>query len=1008
VDREAPREERPAGLEEAARAFEEARGGLRPRIPVSTYRLQFNSGFRFEDARAILSYLDGLGVTDLYASPVFKAQKGSMHGYDVVDLTRLNPELGSDEDFDALCSGRKGLGMGLIMDIVPNHMSVGGSENRWWLDVLENGQSSPYARFFDIDWKPVKEELENKVILPILGEQYGKVLENQELRLIFEAGGFHVAYYGHRLPIDPSTYTQILGHRIEVLEEALGGENPHHQELLSIMTALRHLPPCNETDPEKVTERHREKEVIKRRIQSLYEECPEARRHIEDNVAIFNGTRHVQGSFDLLDALLYSQVYRLAYWRVATEEINYRRFFDINDLAAIRVEDPEVFMKVHELVLGFVRQGKATGLRIDHPDGLYNPTAYFRKLQEECFVQLSGAAAGGGGDGAAGEAVRSLYRRALDGEPGLARPFYIVGEKILIDGEPIPEDWTIFGTTGYGFMNSANGLFVDSASAREMDRAYSRFTRASVSYQRLVYESKKFIMQTSMASELNVLGHRLNRISEKDRHYRDFTLNDLTDAIVEIIAFFPVYRTYIDGSEIRDRDRLYIESAVARARQQSRDLSPSIFDFIREVLLLRCPDKFNEALKAEWLEFTMKFQQLTGPIMAKGLEDTAFYSFNRLASLNEVGGNPSRFGVPVEAFHAQNLDRREHWPHALIATSTHDSKRGEDVRARINVISEFPGEWRECLSRWGKMNRKKKKVVDGRLAPDRNEEYLFYQTLLGAWPAAEPDAQGYADFKRRMAEYMLKAAKEAKVNTNWMNPRVEYEEALAGFVSSVMDHAPFVEDFRAFQRKVAHYGAFNSLSQTLLKITSPGVPDFYQGTETWNLSLVDPDNRRPVDYAALEKTLRELRDKEKEAGAAALARELLRAKEDGRIKMFVTSKALHFRRANREVFLHGDYVPLEAAGRLAGHIVAFARSAGGRTAVTVAPRLLSSVAPHGEPPVAGVWEGTYVLLPSGGAAFRDVFTSGTVEVSDYEGKPALHVADALRDLPVSLLERGGQ
>ncbi len=980
------------------------------RAPVSTYRLQFNSGFRFADAEAVSAYLNALGVTDIYSSPYFKAKEGSTHGYDVIDYQSINPEIGAEVDFVRFTAELGRLDMGLIMDIVPNHMSIAGGRNAWWRDVLENGPSSPFAPFFDIDWNPVREVLEDKVILPILGDFYGKVLENREISLSFEEGAFFIRYYEHRLPVDPSTYERILTHRGETFEEALGGEDPRFQEYLSIVTALKHLPTRTERDPDKATERLREKEVIKRRIWTLYDECPKFGLFVEENVRILNGTNGDIDSFDLLDELLASQVYRLTFWQVATEEINYRRFFDINDLAAVRNEDPEVFRESHGMVLGHVREGKITGMRADHPDGLHNPGEYFMRLQEECFIRLVEAELGlnGSEDAPAGE-IRKAYRGLLEENPALSRPFYVVGEKILMESERMPEDWPVSGTTGYVFMNSANALFVNHANARLMTDIYHRFIRSKPHYPDLVYKKKKLIMQTSMASEINVLGHRLNRISESDRHFRDFTLNSLINAIVEVIALFPVYRTYADESGVNDRDVRYIEAAVSRARRRRRDLSASVFDFLRDVLTLGYPEKFSEAECREWLDFAMKFQQLTGPVMAKGLEDTVFYSFNRLASLNEVGGNPDRFGISPEAFHGQNIETAKHWPHTMVATSTHDSKRSEDVRARINVLSELPYHWRERLARWRSLNKRRKSKIEGRLAPGQNDEYLIYQTLLGAWPLGPLEGQKRETFIERVRQYAVKAAREAKANTTWINPDAEYENALIKFIDGIMASSDFIEDLLPFQKLLAHYGMFNSLSQTLLKITSPGVPDFYQGTELWTLTLVDPDNRRPVDYSLARRMLEELREREAGGEPLELARDLLENKEDGRIKLYLTFKALNFRKEKKELFLSGDYAPLYAAGEQARRAVAFERGAQGASAITVVPRLVSGIISGEEDPVGDVWRGTFLLLPPDkeGALYRDVFTGRTLRAGAHEGRAALELSEVFAGFPVALLEETG-
>jgi (1->4)-alpha-D-glucan 1-alpha-D-glucosylmutase len=984
--------------------FEKVASGVPPRLPVSTYRLQFNKDFSFKDARGVIPYLDALGITDLYASPYFKAQPGSTHGYDVVDQNSLNPEVGTYEDFQGMARELRDRGMGHIADIVPNHMSIVGSGNAWWSDVLENGPSSPHAAFFDIDWKPVKEELEDRVILPILGGQYGDVLERQEIRLVFEGGAFYVNYWEHRLPVDPSTYDMVLAYRIEELEEALGSENPSYRELLSIITSLRNLPHRIDQDPDRVTERLREKDIAKKRLNDLYGTSPEFRSFLDENVAAFNGDPENPDSFDLLDRLLSAQVYRLAFWRVATEEINYRRFFDINDLGAIRMEDEHVFSEAHRLVFDLVRRGFVTGFRVDHPDGLYNPPEYFRRLQEGAFTAL--CAAEHGEEGAA-RRFADLYREALANDPGgpLDMPFYIVGEKILMESERLSTDWPIYGTTGYSFMNLTNGVLIDSASAKEMEKIYTGFTRQTQKFPEIFYGKKKLIMKTTMASEINVLGHRLNRISERDRHFRDFTLNSLINAIVEVIAFFPVYRTYISPAGINESDRRYIEAAISKAKRRSLEINPAVYDFLRDVLLLSYPRRNVPALRRECLEFTMKFQQLTGPVMAKGIEDTAFYNYNRLISVNEVGGNPERLGVAAEAFHGQNIERQKAWHLTMKATSTHDSKRSEDARARINVISELAPEWRRCVIRWAGMNKKFKGRSEGRPVPDRNEEYLLYQTIMGVWPIGETAGEDFGDFIERIKQYMVKALREAKTNSSWLNPDSEYEDAVTGFVEKALRHKPFVEDVKPFLRKVEHYGMFNSLSQLLLKITSPGVPDFYQGTELWTLALVDPDNRRPVDYGLRMRLLEELKARESSTDRASLAGELLDSKGDGRIKLYVTYRGLNFRRENRALMERGAYMPLHTSGSHADGVIAYSQFTEDASAITVVPRLASKVCGLDGAPVGDAWGDTLVHIPAEAAAgrYRNVFTDEAVAVSDHNGARAIRMRDALSVSPVALL-----
>lgn len=1017
------------------------------RVPVATYRLQFQPVFTFDDAKHLVPYLHELGISDCYVSPILQAASSTSHGYDTSDHNLLNPELGAERGFNEFAGELKRHETGLILDWVPNHMGISGNTNAWWADVLENGPSSPYARFFDIDWTPVRAELKNKVLLPILGDQYGKVLENQDLLLAFEEGAFAVWHQDRRLPIDPGQYTQILQHRLDALTDLLSGENGHFLELRSIITALDHLPPTTETDPEKAIERQREKEIIKKRLAKLSDECEDVRRFIEENVRIFNGKKGDPRSFDLLDALLAAQVYRVAFWRVAGEEINYRRFFDINDLAAIRMENPHVFQGTHKLIFRLIGEGKVTGLRIDHPDGLYEPTEYFRRLQRGVFLAASRNLCESSAqykDSDWKMAEEQLLRRyeeefAKDPQSPLRRAFYIIAEKILTKGERLPESWAVDGTTGYDFLNQLNGIFVDSSNEKRLEDIYSRFTNLKIDFQRLAYESKKLIMQTAMSSEINVLGHQLDRISEKNRLSRDFTLYSLTDALREIIACFPVYRTYAcpGDASISDGDRISIYRAVAKAKRRNPTTNVSIFDFIRDILCLRFPDYLDPQDQLQRREFVMKFQQCTGPVMAKGVEDRAVYIYNRLLSLNEVGGNPEEFGFSLTAFHKGNAQRREAWPYALLATSTHDTKRSEDVRARINVLSEIPDEWKTCLGRWGKFNRKKKLLVDDRLIPDRNDEYLLYQTLLGAWPLEPMDQTAYRAFKERIQWYMEKAAKEAKVNTSWVNPNKAYDDALRGFVDAILDDSqrnPFLDEFTVFQRQVATYGIYNSLSQVLLKLTSPGIPDIYQGNEIWDFSLVDPDNRRPVDYEVRRQMLKSLsgRISGPDGDLAGLAGELLSSKEDGRIKLFVTYMMLRYRKAHRELFLEGGYLPLEGRGSRKDDLCAFARKSGDQRIVVVAPRFFSRLTqtpkmgivsrvpqmiaatffsrftqlPEGPPIGEEVWQDSGLVLPDGtaGQHYRNTFTGETVAAVESEGAVVLPLSKVFASFPVALLE----
>ncbi|HXU91659.1 MAG TPA: malto-oligosyltrehalose synthase [Methylomirabilota bacterium] len=927
------------------------------RTPRATYRLQLGPDLTFDDAAALLDYLKALGVSDCYTSPFLETATHGSHGYDVSDHGRLREELGGEAAFERFATALRERDMGLLVDVVPNHMGIARNRNAWWYDVLENGAASAYASYFDIDWHPVKSELADKVLLPILGEQYGTVLDKGELRLSLEDGRFVVHYYETVLPISPRSYGRILGHRIDTLSAELGGEHPDVVRLKSLITWFATLPPRTEKDPERLAARRREKEIGRDKLLALLAESEPVRAFVAQNIEIFNGTPGAPRRMDLLDDLLAEQAYRVAYWRVAGEEINYRRFFDINDLAAIRMEDPEVFEAAHRLVFRLVRDGVVTGLRIDHPDGLYNPAEYFRRLQR-----------GAGGD------------------------FYVVAEKILAPGEQLPESWETSGTTGYEFLNLLNGVFVDRSNARAMEHIYLRLIKTRPSFSEIVHECKRLITETSMASELNVLGHRLNTISEKHRASRDFTLGSLTRALRETIVGFPVYRTYVDG-QVSARDREYIARAIAHARRGATT-DATVYDWLQRVLTLEAPAAATEADIRERLDFVMRFQQITGPVTAKGFEDTALYRFNRLVSLNEVGGDPSRFGVSLAEFHAENAARLRRSPHSLSATATHDTKRGEDVRARINVLSEIPDEWRSRVGAWQRLNRRHRGTVDGAPVPGANTEYLIYQTLVGVWPI---DAE-------RLTAYLLKAVREAKTHTSWINPNAKYDAALTRFAQAIVDReraAAFLDDFGRFQARIAQYGAINSLAQTLLKITAPGVPDFYQGTELWDLSLVDPDNRRPVDWKLRQRLLGELEQAlASTADRAALAHDLWLHKDDARVKLFLVHEALAFRRARPTLFATGAYRPLEARGALAEHVCAFARVAGESATVTVVPRLLARRGGEATPLGAEYWGDTTLDVPAElGGRVVNVLTGETLEGD------ALPLGRVLARFPVALLER---
>lgn len=962
------------------------------RIPLATYRLQLNHAFRFADVQALVPYFQRLGISDLYVSPFLKACRGSLHGYDVTDHTSINPEIGTDEELAALLEELRRRGMGLVIDVVPNHMGIDDESNRWWWDVLENGPSSPYAKFFDIDWAPPKEDLANKVLLPILGDQYGKVLENGEICLRYQAGAFFIAYYERRFPVAPRSSVAILEPACERVRVDLGAEDPHVVELESIITSLKLLPQRSETDPERVRIRQREKEVAKRRLAALTELSAAVREAIEQMVALTNGQRGDPRSFDALEALLAHQAYRLSYWRVATDEINYRRFFDINHLAAIRVEEPEVFAAVHDIIFELLRTGCIAGLRIDHPDGLFDPVQYYADLQSACARVLPAAA-------------------VLNPPPGGGTYHcYIVVEKILVRDERLRTDWAVHGTTGYEFLNQVNGIFIDPSAERHFHELYSYLLGHPFQFGDIAYQSKKLILDGTMSSELHMLARRLDRISEQHRWSRDFTLFSLQEALAEVIACFPVYRTYLRATSnvVGDEDRHCILTALRTAKRRNPAVSETIFDFIGSVLLLQDPEGLSVAEQADRRDFVMRFQQITGPVMAKGIEDTAFYRAYPLVSLNEVGGNPERFGLSLDTFHRQNAERLADWPHTMLATSTHDTKRSEDVRARINVLSEMSHEWERVLQRWQALNRDKKVALEGVEVPDTNEEYLLYQTLMGAWPLQRMDESAHQDFVERIEQYMEKALKEAKLHTSWINPNEAYDQGVKHFVREILrpdaDNR-FLADFRHFHERVAQVGMWNSLAQTLLKITLPGVPDFYQGTELWDFSLVDPDNRRPVDFRQRLAFLEGLQRREPK-GRIALIRELIAGRADGRIKLYVVSRALAFRRTHRHLFEQGAYCPLMVSSAQREHVVAFARRLDDQWALVAVPRLLLRLSASAKPPTGRrIWKENYLPLPAGAPTdWQNIFTGEALPVSKpATGEWGLFLHDVFRRLPVALL-----
>lgn len=954
------------------------------RTPTATYRLQLNRAFTFRDAAALVPYLSALGISHCYVSPYLRARAGSMHGYDIIDHNALNPEIGTPDDYEHFVAELHRNNMGQILDIVPNHMGVMGTDNSWWLDVLENGEASEYAEFFDIDWDPIKDELQGKVLVPVLGDQYGNELERGRMKLVFdrEHGEFSIVYGEHRFPVDPNEYPRILGFQLEQLKEKIGATHGDFLELQSIATAFGHLPGRRGLTHEQQAERNREKEVQKRRLAALCARSRETCDFLASTVERYNGTPDDPRSYDALHDLIKAQVARLAYWRVATDDINYRRFFDINDLAALRTENESVFTHTHRFILELVARGKVDGLRIDHPDGLYDPAKYFQRLQNSL---------------------------AKEGE-GTKKNIYIVAEKILTGKEQLRKDWPLDGTTGYEFANLANGLFVDPTAADKLQRVYRSFSGVHSEFHDLVYNCKKLILKTALASELNVLANLLIRIALANRHTCDFTLNSLRGALAEIIASFPVYRTYVSEREVSEEDRRYVEQAVATGRKRSNTADPSVFDFVRGVLLIDVNGSEPGWYKRAITRFAMKFQQVTSAVMAKGVEDTAFYRYNRLTSLNEVGGNPSKFATSVEEFHRSNQDRFASWPNSMLSSSTHDSKRSEDVRARINVLSEIPEAWLQAVRRWRDLNRSKKRMIDEERAPTPNDEYLLYQTLVGAWPLGRLTDEEWSHFNEKIEQYMLKAAREAKEHTSWANADTAYESALSGFTRAVLDRTrtnPFLADFEDFQRPVARIGLFNSLSQCLLKMTAPGVPDIYQGNELWHFALVDPDNRQPIDYDQRRRLFDRLQqDTPSPKTAPENLAELLANPQDGRLKMYLTWKTLSLRRQEAALFQNGNYLPLRVEGAKSHHIVAFAREFEGRTAIVAVPRLSASLLSDTSASLwrTHMWGDTRVELPDTAAkCYHHAFTGECIPASAEDSRPTLEAGSLLGDFPVALL-----
>jgi (1->4)-alpha-D-glucan 1-alpha-D-glucosylmutase len=947
----------------------------------ATYRLQFTNKFQFADAEAIIPYLHQLGISHIYASPVFKARPESLSGYDTCDFSRISPELGGEEAFNSLVNALHRHGMGIIVDFVPNHMSAHPQWNQWWRSVLANGPSSSVSEYFDVDWNPVNSNLHGKVLLAILGRQYGDVLESGEFRIEYHNGEFCLLYGDYNLPLNPRQAKVLLRHRWQETAETSGIDDATRQEFESILFHLDHIPGYQQAGMVARADRERETNIATHRLIQVMEASPALRDHLGRVIAEYNGIPGKPESFDLLHALLEQQAYRLSYWRTAMQEINYRRFFDINDLIGLRMEYEPLFRAAHVKLIELAEKGTIDGVRLDHIDGLLDPQQYL------------------------------LHFRAATATS--AQPMYLIVEKILARQEWLSPEWPVDGATGYEFLALLNGLWVEESNLSEIDRIYLQFRERRKPDRDAVYHEKKLITASSMASELIVLAHELNLLSEENRRSRDFTLDGLQEALREVVACFPVYRTYISARGFSTTDEMAIDEAIGQARRRNPNIDYSIFEFIRSHI---CPVRQlveSEKSFAQRLRFAMKFQQYTSPVQAKGMEDTVFYRYSPLASLNEVGTGTGRRATTPQEFHDANIHRMDRWPSAMLTTSTHDTKRGEDARMRIHVLTELPEEWRSNLLKWSRLNEGVKTIVNGHPAPDRGDEYLYYQTLLGMWPPRQKVSDD--DTISRMKAFMDKALKEAKVHTSWINPSNEYDAAVEKFVEQTLcgsSSSEFLASFVLFAERISTLAAWGSVSQIALKLMSPGVIDTYQGGELWDLSLVDPDNRRPVDYGTRQHRLHSLTKNivdsnllpQKRSRAIA---DICQSWWTGDVKLLYVAQGLRLREKEFDLLLHGSYQPLPAEGNNAEHLVAFAREHEGKILLTIAIRWFSSLL--SEPTALeelkkNLWE-TFIEIHAAKSnrsqpmKFTNVLTGATVHVENVAGKARLRAGEVLGALP---------
>ncbi len=889
-------------------------------VPRATYRVQLHAGFTFADAAALVDYLDALGVSHVYCSPILQAVPDSHHGYDVVDHTRISEELGGADGLESLVAALRERGMGLVVDVVPNHMAIADAGNAWWWDVLEHGHASRYAAFFDVDWDPPESRLRNVILLPVLPDHYGRVLENGGIRVVRDGTYLAAAVGERRFPLDPRSLGPLL---------AEAGAAAGSDELAYIGRALAELPESSVSDPDEIARRQADAAVLGARL-LVVADTPRVARALDRTI------KRLNADADALDRLLDEQNYRLAFWRTASRDLGYRRFFDIDSLIGLRVERPEVFEATHALICSLVDAGWIDGLRVDHPDGLRDPTAYFERLRE----------------------------RAPDA--------WIVAEKILAGDERLRSDWPIDGSTGYRFADQATGLLVDPAGEEPLTRRYHRFVRDHRPWAEVAGEARREALSEGLGSDLNRLAHLFVEVCETNRRYRDFTRHELHDALREVAASLGVYRTYLRASGEREAgdadggatpaDRAVLAAALEAARAARPDLDPDLFAFLAAILLLEVPGERET-------ELALRFQQLTPAAMAKGVEDTAFYRYVRFVARNEVGSDPDRLAVAPARVHAAFAADAERWPRTQRTTSTHDTKRSGDVRARLALLSEIPTAWGRAVSRLAAAGAPHRA---GNALPDRRDEYLFFQTVVGAWPLG-------AD---RAAAYATKAAREAKLRTSWTAPDAGYEAALERFVRGCLDDPAFVEEVERFTAPLVEAGRTNALAQTLLKLAAPGIPDLYQGTELWDLSLVDPDNRRPVDYARRRRLLAALDGAD--PGPA------LAGADDGLPKLWLIARALDLRRRRPEALgAGGSYAAVPAAGARADHVFAFLR---GDAVLAVLPRLVLRLAR------TGGWSATALQVPAG--RWRNV-----LDGREHDGATLVRVASLLERFPVALLER---